>query len=303
MRPMSIKIDLHVHSHCSDGKMRLEAIFEEAHRRHISLISITDHDSIEGQERARVLARQHGIQYLAGLELNVSFTHPEYAARKAVSLDFLAYQFDIHDGALIRKLEELREYRRARAEKILHRINEELAREQRPAFSHRDLEEIENSVDGTFGRPHIAEYMVKKGIVADRQEAFDKYLVKCNVPKMPLSLPEASQLVRRAGGKIMLAHPNHPRGTSLVTLTERIAEQQEIIERAMLPYIDGIECWHTAHDAITTEAYVRFAKKWDLMVSGGSDCHQSPVLMGEPAVPPEVAEQFGFHLQNHFHVE
>ncbi|MFH1122078.1 MAG: PHP domain-containing protein [Pseudomonadota bacterium] len=293
---MAIKIDLHVHSHCSDGRMSLEGIFDEAHRRRISVISITDHDSIEGQERAKVLADQHGIQYLTGLELNVSFTHPEYAPRKAVSLDFLAYQYNIHDNPLIRKLEELREYRRGRAEKILHKINEELVKEHKREFSHQDLDEIQNSVDGAFGRPHIAEYMVKNGIVTSRQEAFDRYLVKCNVPKMPLSLPEASQLVRRAGGKIMLAHPSHPRGTSLVTLAESLSDQQEIIERAMLPHIDGIECWHKGHDAVTTEAYLRFARRWGLMVSGGSDCHQSPVVMGEPPVPPEVVEQFGLHL-------
>ena len=301
---MAVRIDLHIHSDCSDGRMSLDEIFKEARRRGLSLISITDHDSIEGQERAMGLAAQQGIQYLAGLELNVSFTHPDYAPDKAVSLDFLAYRYDIHDRALIRKLEELRDYRRVRAERILEKINEELVKEHKQAFSHEDLDEIQNSVDGTFGRPHIAEYMVRKGIVAGRQEAFDKYLVKCNVPKMPLSLQEASQLVRGAGGKILLAHPNHPRGTSLVTLTKTIAEQQEIIEKAMSPLIDGVECWHTAHDAVTTETYLRFARSRGLMVSGGSDCHQSPVLMGAPPVPPEVAEQFGIHLsENSFHGE
>ena len=90
----------------------------------------------------------------------------------------------------------------------------------------------------------------------------------------------------------MLAHPNHPRGTSLVTLTRSIPRQQEIIERAMLGHIDGIECWHTAHDAPTTEAYLQFARRWGLMVTGGSDCHQNPVLMGGVSVPSYVAAQF-----------
>jgi len=215
-------------------------------------------------------------------------------------LDFLAYQYNIHDRPLARKLEELRAYRIRRAEKILEKVNEELVREGKRTFSHQDLDEIQDSVDGAFGRPHIAEYMVRKGIVTHRQEAFDRYLEKCNIPKMPLSLPEASELVRGAGGKIMLAHPNHPRGTSLVSLTRSIPRQQEIIEGAMLGLIDGIECWHTEHDAPTIEAYLQFARRWGLMVTGGSDCHQSPVLMGGVAVPSDVAEQFrSCPLHNH----
>ncbi len=66
-----------------------------------------------------------------------------------------------------------------------------------------------------MGRPHIAAYMIEKGIVSNRQEAFDRYLVRCDVPKMSLSLEEASQLVRAAGGRVVLAHPNDPNGTSL----------------------------------------------------------------------------------------
>ena len=138
--------------------------------------------------------------------------------------------------------------------------------------------------------------MVKKGIVSGKQEAFDRYLVKCNVPKMPLSLSEASGLVRGAGGKLMLAHPNHPRGTSLVSLTSSPDEQQKIIEETMLPYIDGIECWHSRHDPTTAESYLAFAGKLDLMVTGGSDCHQRPVLLGSVDVPSYVAEQFGFDV-------
>ena len=291
---MTSKIDLHIHSHCSDGRMTLEEIFEVANRKNMGLISITDHDSIDCQEPAKILADRYGIYYLYGLELNVSYSHPEYRDSKPVSLDFLAYQYDIHYLPLAKKLKELREFRIKRAEQILEKINQEFAKENLETFTHKDLEAIQDSVDGAFGRPHIAEHMVKKGIVSDKQEAFDRYLVKCNVPKMPLSLSEASGLVRGAGGKLMLAHPNHPRGTSLNSLTPSPDEQQKIIEETMLPYIDGIECWHSRHDPITTESYLVFAGKLALMVTGGSDCHQRPVLLGSVDVPSYVAKQFGF---------
>jgi predicted metal-dependent phosphoesterase TrpH len=293
----TMKIDLHIHSRASDGRMSPEEIFQEASRRNVGLISITDHDSTDAQEAAREAADKYGIRYLCGIELNVTFGHPGFKEGKAVSLDFLGYDYDIHYGPLAGKLKALRDYRKKRAEKILEKINAELVREHLPRFTRRDLEEIQDSVDGTFGRPHIADYMVKKGIAGSRQVAFDRYLVKCNVPKMPLPLSEASALIRGGGGKLVFAHPNHPRGTSLIKLTHSLDEQQRIIRESMLPYIDGIECWHSGHDAETTRSYLDFAAELGLMVTGGSDCHQQPVLIGSVDVPPYVAEQFGFSVQ------
>jgi len=59
-----------------------------------------------------------------------------------------------------------------------------------------------------------------------------------------------------------------------------------------MDYIDGVECWHSRHDKKTTEAYEAFTRELGLMVSGGSDCHQEPVLMGEVDVPDYVGQQF-----------
>jgi predicted metal-dependent phosphoesterase TrpH len=289
-----MKIDLHIHSKdCSDGKMALSEIFQRAHHRKINVISITDHDSIECQESAKIMAESYGMHYITGVELNISFSHPPYRDSKPVSLDVLGYHYDIRNHALTQKLQELREYRKVRAERILEKINHEFAKEHIKEFTHDDLKAIEETVDGAFGRPHIANYMVKKGIVTNRQEAFDKYLVKCNVPKMPVSLEEASVLIKGAGGKLMLAHPNDPQETSLVSLTGSIKEQHQIIREAMLPYIDGIECWHSRHDQETVAAYLAFAKQEGLMVTGGSDCHQQPILIGTFDIPSYVAKQFG----------
>jgi predicted metal-dependent phosphoesterase TrpH len=292
-----MKIDLHIHSkNCSDGKMDLTEIFKAAHQRKIEVISITDHDSIDCQGTAAALAAEYGIHYLSGVELNVSFSHPDYRNAKPISLDVLGYQYDIHDPALTEKLRKLRQYRRKRAEKILENLNQELARENRDLFTQKDLEAIAETVDGSFGRPHIANYMVKKGIVRTRQAAFDRYLVKCNVPKMPVSLEEASRLVRGAGGKLMLAHPNDPNGTSLASLTSSLEEQHQIIRDGMLPFLDGIECWHRRHDRETVSAYTAFAKNEGLMITGGSDCHQQPVVLGTIDIPAYVAEQFGYKV-------
>jgi predicted metal-dependent phosphoesterase TrpH len=135
--------------------------------------------------------------------------------------------------------------------------------------------------------------MVKKGLVKGKQEAFDRYLVRCNVPKMPVSLEEASNLIRGAGGKLIHAHPADPNGTSLVSLTPSLEEQLQIIREAMLPYLDGIECWHSRHSPEAVSAFLSFARQEGLIVTGGSDCHQQPVIMGTVGIPPYVAEQFG----------
>jgi predicted metal-dependent phosphoesterase TrpH len=289
-----VKIDLHIHTRdCSDGNMTTAEIFEEAHRREVRVISITDHDSIDCQESAESLAARYAMKYIPGVELNITFSHPRYLDSKSVTLDVLGYQYDIRNGALTQKLRELRQYRKIRAERILEKINCELSTAHVDPFTHEDLSAIEETVDGAFGRPHIANYMVKKGVVASKQEAFDKYLVKCNVPKMPVSLEEACNLIRGAGGKLMLAHPNDPNGTSLASLTSSVEEQQQIIKEAMLPYLDGIECWHSRHDSNSIAKYLEFARREGLMVTGGSDCHQKPVLLGSLDVPAFVAEQFG----------
>ncbi|MFO7996010.1 MAG: PHP domain-containing protein [Dehalococcoidia bacterium] len=286
-----MKIDLHIHTRTgSDGNLSIEEVFEEARRRNIDLISITDHDSIACQEKAIALAREHGIAYITGVELNVTFRYPE--GGKDVSLDFLGYGYDVGNQELKDKLQLIKEHRQRRARRILDNLNIEFDKEGIKRFTEEDLKKIEDSVDGVFGRPHIANYLIEKGIVKDKQEAFDRYLVKCDVAKYPLSLPEASQLLRNAGGILIHAHPNDPHGMSLISITRDLQEQTEIIEKYMLQYVDGIECWHTRHDEKTTAHYIEFARKHAMFMTGGSDCHQKPLLLGTLDIPDWVAEQF-----------
>ncbi|HEY48488.1 MAG TPA: PHP domain-containing protein [Dehalococcoidia bacterium] len=289
-----MKIDLHIHTKtCSDGNLPIDEVFKEAKNRHIELISTTDHDSIDCQQKAISLAQGHGIAYVTGVELNVTFEYPiDDSTTKATSLDFLGYQYDINNRELKNKLLLMKERREARARQILDNLNTEFDKEGIEKFTEQDLKNIQDTVDGTFGRPHIANYLIEKGIVRDKQEAFDKYLVKCDVPKYPLSIAEASTLIRNAGGILVFAHPNDPNGTSLVTVTRDLDKQTKIIEEYMLDYIDGVECWHARHDKKTTAHYIAFAKKHGLVMTGGSDCHQKPIIMGTLDIPDWVAGQF-----------
>ena len=289
-----MKIDLQVHTKTgSDGNLPVEEVFKEAHRRNIELLSITDHDSVVAQAKAIELARHHRIPYITGVELNVAFEYyPVGEKRKSVSLDFLGYQYDIDNRELKNKLQLMREHREARARKILEKLNAEFDKQGIARFTEKDLENIQTTVDGAFGRPHIANYLVKKRIVKNKQEAFDKYLVKCDVPKYPLTLAEASRLIRNAGGRLVFAHPNDPDGTSLVTITRDLEQQTRVIEKYMLEYLDGLECWHPRHDKKTISHFLEFAKKRKLIATGGSDCHQNPIIMGTLDLPDWVAKQF-----------
>ncbi len=286
-------IDLHIHSKsCSDGNLTVKELINEAVSRNIVVMSITDHDSIACQERAMMLARKSGVRYISGVELNVTFSHPQYRDGRSISLDFLGYDYDVNNKELREKLQQVAEYRKKRAAKILENINSEFEREGINKLSKIDFRKIQDSVDGVLGRPHIADYLVRKGIVKSRQEAFDKYLMKCDVPKYLLYIEEASKLVRNAGGKVVLAHPNDPHGTSLVTLTTSLSEQTKIVQESMLAFIDGVECWHSRSDTSTTNHYIKFAKENGLIMTGGTDCHQKPILMGTVEIPDYVADQF-----------
>jgi len=284
-----MKIDLHIHTKTgSDGALSIEEVFREARKRKIELLSITDHDSIEHQGEAIELAGQHGIRYITGVELNITFPYQG----KGISLDLLGYGYDYQNRALKAKLRLIREHREKRARQIMENLNIEFIKERLPQLTEEDLRQMQEGVDGILSRPHIADYLVKKGIIGNRQEAFDRYLVKHDVPKYPLSLEEASGLTRGAGGKIVLAHPNDPNGTSLKSITKDLSAQTDIIEKSMLEYIDGIECWHSRADKATTEHYLEFCRKHRLLTTGGSDCHQKPIIMGTVEVGEIAARGF-----------
>lgn len=284
-----MKIDLHIHSATgSDGAMTLKDLFAEAQKRGIELISITDHGAVHHQGEAIQLAADYRICYVTGVELNVSFPY----GGKEVSLDFLGYGYDHRDAALNDKLETMKKYDQERALKVLEKLNQALEKENIPLFTEEDLAKMQEGIEGVLSRPHIADYLARKNIVSDRQEAFDRYLVACNVPRFPLRLKEASRLIREAGGKLSLAHPSDPNGTSLAKITSNLDEQSVIIQKEMLDYIDGIECWHSRMDEPTTAHYVRFCRENNLMMTGGSDCHQKPLLLGTVTVPDFVAEAF-----------
>lgn len=258
-----MKIDMHIHTKTgSDGNLPVDEVFREAQRRGISFMSITDHDNIDCQEQAFKIASELDISYISGVELNVTFTYKN----KSYSLDFLGYDYDPDNAALKEKMQSLREHRENRAQQILEKLNDAFDAEGIDRFTDDDIANIHDSVDGSFGRPHIAKYLVKKGVVKDKQQAFDKYLVRLDVPKYALSLEEASQLIRNAGGVLVHAHPSDDNGTSLVEITTNLNVQTNIISRYMIEYIDGVECWYPRSNKTIAAHCTGFARRNGLII-------------------------------------
>ena len=134
------------------------------------------------------------------------------------------------------------------------------------------------------GRPHVARALVKAGLVANLDEAFDRFLKKGRpawVPKTKMSALEGVELIHQAGGLAVMAHPG-------------LNRTDDIIPDLVAAGLDGIECFHTKHSTVMAERYLEIAEKYDLLVTGGSDCHgfsKKAPLIGTVKLPYEHVEK------------
>jgi hypothetical protein len=146
---------------------------------------------------------------------------------------------------------------------------------------------------GQIGRPHMALALVRKGVVASTQEAFDRYLADgrpCHIPKVRLVPEDAIGLVHAAKGRAVLAHP------FALKFPDTASFDNEIIRLRDLG-LDGLECYYSQHTHDQTGHYLALAKRLGLRVTGGSDFHgrSKPhvslgVIYQGRALPDEILE-------------
>lgn len=255
-----------MHSTASDGSDAPEAVAALAERNGLRVIALTDHDCLDGIPAAAARAQEAGIRLIPGVELSV---HEE-----ATDVHLLAYGFDPADAALRAAIARYREARRERARKILARLKGLGIR-----VPLETVEEIARG--GAIGRPHVAEALLRGGYVETFNEAFQRFLgthAPAYVAKAAVSLEEASTVVREAGGVTVLAHP----GT---------LNRDHMIPSWARRGLDGIEVWHSKHDASTVARYQGYAKLHGLLMTGGSDYHgeRTPaVTIGSVPVPESI---------------
>ena len=272
-------IDLHTHSTASDGTLSPEELVLEAKRKGLAALALTDHDTTEGLPRAAKKAQEVGLNFVPGVEISVKFEGPGHC-------HLLGYFIDYEDQGLKEVLGRLHEARQSRNRLMVQKLQE-----LGVPISLEELEAVAQG--GEIGRPHMAKILVKKGIVRDFDEAFEKFLGKgkpAYVPKARLSPEEAISAISQAGGLTSLAHPIYL-GLSKEETRAYVAKLKEM-------GLSALEAYYTDHDEGYTRFCLELAEEFGLLVTGGSDFHgeNKPEIelgrgKGNLVVPFEVYER------------
>ena len=265
---MNPRIDLHLHSTCSDGTSTPREVVRRAADAGLSVISLTDHDSTDGISAAQAEGERLGVEVVAGTELS--------AQTEGTDVHILGYFIDPNHPDLIACLETYRNARLQRAERIVIKLN-------RMGLRVSMEQVLARAGPGSIGRPHIADVMVEEGLVFTVDEAFHRYLGYSKPAyqgKYSLSPSRAFQVIRAAGGLACLAHPG-------------LYRRDDLISPMVSVGLDGIEVRHTKHNASHVARYSKIARQHNLLCTGGSDCHgdgRGDPVIGSVDVPISYVE-------------
>lgn len=247
-------VDLHAHSTASDGTFSPEQLARHAQACGLVGFALTDHDTAAGVQAAGDEAKRLGLQFLPGVEISAQCPRPG-------TLHLLGYGID-PDSAAMKELSAWQvEARDRRNVKIVQRLKD-LGLDV-------TLEEVQERAQGVVGRPHIAMVLIAKGYVASKEEAFAKYLTHggaAYVDRERLPPRQAIDLVRRAGGLTVLAHPVQLR-------TGNDAELRRLVKDLVDLGLAGIEVIHSDHNDALIAKYTKLADRLGLLKTGGSDFH------------------------------
>jgi ribonuclease III len=252
-------IDLHIHSSASDGTCAPEEIVQQARKLGLQAIAIADHDTIDGVCQAMDAGIPRSLKFMTGIEISA---RPPSRMNGGGSFHILGYGFSIYDNFLHKTLGTLQQARENRNPKIIEKLQQSGI-----AICLEDVQKICGT--GQMGRPHIALALMEKKVVATFDEAFDRYLATgrpAHVDKARLSCQEAIQLINRAGGVAVLAHPG-------LIETSEAYPMGEIIDDLVAMGLNGIEAYHTDHSGEQTRYFEKMAQNRDLLITGGSDFH------------------------------
>lgn len=260
-----LNADLHCHSNVSDGTLTPEALALRAKANGVELWSLTDHDEVSGQHRARAAAQEVGLPYLTGTEISVTFAH--------VTVHIVGLGFDADNEQLRRGLERTRGGRGERAQEMsaqLEQVGIQGAYEGALKF-------VGNPE--LISRTHFARYLVEAGHCKDTNEVFRRYLTEGKpgfVPHRWASLADAVRWIREAGGIAVIAHP----ARYDLTPTEEFALFTEFKAHGG----EAVEVVTGSHSAPEFVKYADMALEFGLAASRGSDFHspnESRIDLGE----------------------
>lgn len=259
-------IDLHTHSTCSDGQDKPEKLVELAAEAGIKVMALTDHDTINGLERAENAAEKYNIDFIPGIEIG---------SQGGRELHILGYGIDPCDKGLRDFYEGNRAHRLARRDRFIELLNK--------AGVPITLEEICRVNDGkSTGRPHIARTLVEMGYAESVDDAFSRYLQTPEFYSMDRPKPKYADsiaMIRNAGGIAVLAHP--------YTLQLEDSSFRELLKSLISEGLCGIECFYSKHTLEQMKYYLEIAKEYGLIYTCGSDYHG-------PDIKPDIVLGRGF---------
>lgn len=267
-----MRIDLHTHSWASDGTQSPAEVVAAAVEARLDVLALTDHDTTIGWDEAAVAATREGIALVRGIEIS--------CLHQGVSIHLLGYLQDPAAPGLLAELELSRQGRESRAQRMVELLSRDMKLHWDDVLEHVDP-------GATIGRPHVADAMVAKGIVASRNEAFFRYLYTGSPYFAPHYAPDpvrAVRLVGEAGGVSVMAHPFATRRGRVVG--------DEVIEAMAQAGMAGLEVHHRDHSADQVRQGLGLAASLNLLVTGSSDYHGvgKSNLLGENTTDPMVLE-------------
>ena len=249
------KIDLHVHTNISDGSESPEATVAHAKKLGLSAIAITDHDSVGAVKAAKAEGEKIGVEVVAGMELGCGWYGRE--------VHMLAYDIDpdsVHLKPTLDWIVQDRDERNRKMIKLLAQDGIVI-----------DLDELKQRHPGSIiGRPHFALCLMEAGLAESVKDAFTRLLdpgCKYYIRRNFLSVEEGAELIRKSGGKAVIAHPGQyklsPDG------------MEELLQRAEKAGVSGLECYYSGYSAQQSAEYLELAKKHGMCPTVGSDWHGS----------------------------
>jgi len=261
--------DLHIHTAYSDGSFLPATIIRHAVKNNLKIISITDHDSVDGIAASIEEGEKSCVEVIPGIEISTTVDTGE--------IHILGYFIDYEDEYFVKNLKRIQEIRLKRMSVMVDKLNR--------LMIDIDLNElIEYAASSSIGRLHLAHFLKKKGIVGSAYEAFDRYIGsgKPAYEKMnALSPEEGIELISNAGGISVLAHPG---------LTRR----DDLIDAMIYTGLRGLEVYHSGHSEEDTNRYFQMTKDKGLLITGGSDCHGEKklnILMGRVKLPIQYVDR------------
>lgn len=249
-----ISTDLHTHSRASDGILSPAELVDHASDAGIKTFALTDHDTVEGLREAAERSSLRKINFIPGIEFSIKST--------LGSLHLLGYNIDYTNEEL---RERLASVLKIRGERIFRMVEDLVSN----GISINIDDVLAEAAGGSAGRPHVARVLIKNGFAADMDGVFRKFLVRGKpgyVPKEKIELNDAISLIKKSGGVPVLAHPGSLR-------FKKFTEFENILEGFVDAGVAGIEAYTYMHSSSDIRKYLSIAKKYRLMVTGGSDFH------------------------------